>query len=73
MKKVMYSVAIVSTILLTACGAESTSKEVKTKTEAKTEVASEQYACPMKCEGDKTYTEAGECPKCHMALVEVKK
>lgn len=30
-----------------------------------------QYQCPMKCEGDKTYEEAGECPKCGMELKEV--
>jgi hypothetical protein len=26
------------------------------------------YACPMKCEGDKTYPQAGKCPKCGMDL-----
>jgi len=26
------------------------------------------YACPMKCEGDKTYTSEGECPDCRMDL-----
>jgi hypothetical protein len=26
------------------------------------------YACPMLCEGDKTYAEAGKCPKCEMGL-----
>ena len=31
-----------------------------TKTEA--------YACPMKCEGEKTYSEKGSCPKCGMDL-----
>jgi hypothetical protein len=30
------------------------------------------FACPMKCEGDKTYPAAGKCPKCGMDLVEVK-
>ncbi len=29
------------------------------------------YQCPMKCEGDKTYTEAGNCPVCKMNLKEV--
>ena len=33
------------------------------KAEAKTA-----YACSMKCEGDKTYDEAGSCPKCGMNL-----
>lgn len=26
------------------------------------------YQCPMKCEGDKTYTEPGKCPVCGMNL-----
>lgn len=29
------------------------------------------YQCPMKCEGDKMYEEAGSCPKCGMDLKEV--
>ena len=29
------------------------------------------YQCPMKCEGDKTYTEVGKCPVCKMNLKEV--
>ena len=30
------------------------------------------YKCPMQCEGDKTYAEAGSCPECGMALEELK-
>ena len=30
------------------------------------------YQCPMKCEGDKMYEEAGQCPECGMDLEEVK-
>ncbi len=30
------------------------------------------YYCPMKCEGDKTYDAAGNCPVCNMHLVSVK-
>ena len=26
------------------------------------------YQCPMNCEGDKTYAEAGKCPVCNMDL-----
>ena len=26
------------------------------------------YQCPMKCEGDKTYSEPGKCPECGMDL-----
>lgn len=29
------------------------------------------YSCPMKCEGDKTYSEEGSCPVCEMDLVEI--
>ncbi|NQU80345.1 MAG: copper-translocating P-type ATPase [Bacteroidetes bacterium] len=29
------------------------------------------YYCPMKCEGDKTYNEPGDCPVCNMHLVPV--
>lgn len=31
------------------------------------------YQCPMKCEGDKTYSKAGKCPKCGMNLKAVAK
>jgi uncharacterized paraquat-inducible protein A len=31
------------------------------------------YMCPMKCEGEKTYAKAGDCPKCGMELKEKKK
>jgi protein SCO1/2 len=31
------------------------------------------YACPMECEGDKTYADKNtKCPDCKMALVEKK-
>ncbi len=29
------------------------------------------YACREKCEGDKTYDQQGDCPKCGMALNEM--
>ncbi len=29
----------------------------------------DKYYCPMHCEGDKTYDEAGDCPKCGMHLL----
>lgn len=29
------------------------------------------YQCPMKCEGEKTYTTPGNCPVCNMKLVPV--
>lgn len=33
---------------------------------------SEQYYCPMLCEGDKTYAQPGDCPVCGMHLVKKK-
>ena len=35
---------------------------------AKMEASAATFDCPMKCEGDKVYHEAGECPKCGMDL-----
>jgi Cu2+-exporting ATPase len=29
------------------------------------------YACPMMCEGDKTYPQSGQCPVCNMNLVKI--
>jgi len=29
------------------------------------------YQCPMKCEGEKTYDQPGNCPVCNMKLVPV--
>ncbi len=31
------------------------------------------YYCPMRCEGDKTYDEPGDCPKCGMHLIRMEK
>lgn len=67
MKKQILTIAIlafVGSTTVISCG------ESKT-TETKKEVATTQYYCPMKCEGDKTYSEKGSCPKCGMDLVEV--
>jgi Cu2+-exporting ATPase len=42
--------------------------------EAKTEIQKEKgtgtFYCPMHCEGEKAYSEAGDCPVCGMDLVE---
>ena len=32
------------------------------------QIADTVYLCPMKCEGDKTYSKAGKCPVCGMNL-----
>lgn len=71
MKKVMYSIVVATAIILTSCGGETKTEEQSHEGHNQTEISSTQYACPMKCEGDKTYSEKGECPKCHMDLEEV--
>lgn len=46
----------------------------KMKSDSKESMSSDMasaYMCPMKCEGDKTYDKAGECPKCGMDLKKV--
>jgi len=46
------------------------------KTKAKTKTAQQTdsvYLCPMKCEGEKTYAKAGDCPVCGMHLKAVAK
>jgi len=32
-------------------------------------MSGDKYQCPMKCEGDKTYDQSGNCPVCNMKLV----
>lgn len=51
------------TFASTAQGTQKASKESK----------KEEYACPMKCEGKKTYSKKGKCPACTMDLKVVKK
>jgi hypothetical protein len=43
---------------------EAAEKSQKVETSSQTTL----YACPMKCEGDKTYSEPGTCPLCEMEL-----
>ncbi|WP_418510022.1 SCO family protein [Corallibacter sp.] len=57
MKPFIYIICIV----LTLVSCKNTSSKV-----AKDDVA---YQCPMRCEGDKIYTEKGNCPVCKMDLV----
>lgn len=66
MKTLLYSFLLLFTL---ACSGNA---EKKDKSQTDTQLAKEQFfACPMKCEGDKTYSEAGKCPICQMQLQEV--
>lgn len=68
MKQLIYG------FLIVLCAACSTNPDKTAREElpAKTEfVATKEYACPMQCEGEKTYTKAGKCPVCKMNLKEI--
>lgn len=67
MNKVIFASFI---FLFTACAAKNEKTEKAEGTEA-TVSAAKTYACPMQCEGEKTYAEAGKCPVCKMDLQEV--
>ncbi|MDR6808297.1 DNA repair exonuclease SbcCD ATPase subunit [Dyadobacter sp. BE34] len=66
----MNKIIVASLLFLSvACSGNKSEKEAAT-TEAHA-VSEKKYACPMKCEGEKTYAEAGKCPVCKMELQEV--
>ena len=45
-----------------------TMSNVKAQEKTKMKVEKASYACPMQCEGEKTYDKTGSCPKCKMDL-----
>lgn len=60
MKNYIFLLLCVAGISAASCSRNTSSRE-----EVENPTA---YACPMQCEGDKTYTEAGKCPVCGMHL-----
>ena len=62
---------LVSTLVLGMFGALASTSQATQK--AAKESKKEEYACPMKCEGKKTYSKKGKCPACTMDLKVVKK
>ncbi|MBO9616740.1 MAG: hypothetical protein J7619_28900 [Dyadobacter sp.] len=66
----MNKIIVASLLFLSvACSGNKSEKEAATtETHA---VSEKKYTCPMKCEGEKTYAEAGKCPVCKMELQEV--
>lgn len=59
MKKTLFILCSILFIGFTACKNDSSKSSENAIT----------YACPMECEGDKTYDEPGSCPVCKMDLV----
>ncbi|MFM6914155.1 MAG: heavy metal-binding domain-containing protein [Aquirufa sp.] len=62
---------LVSTLVMGMFGAFASISQATQK--AAKESKKEEYACPMKCEGKKTYSKKGKCPACTMDLKVVKK
>lgn len=66
---------LVSTLVMGMFGAFASTNQATQKATQKAakESKKEEYACPMKCEGKKTYSKKGKCPACTMDLKLVKK
>ncbi len=62
MKKTLFIICCILSFGLTAC------KEDTAKNKSDADI---KYQCPMQCEGDKIYDEAGSCPVCKMDLKEI--
>ena len=78
MRRISYyvSVLVIGAIIsvgFQACGDEDDdkgNKEGQVESYDKEDVpATAEYSCPMRCEGDLTYSEPGQCPVCGMDLV----
>tara|TARA_R110002073_G_scaffold220418_1_gene380553 strand:- start:36777 stop:37067 length:291 start_codon:yes stop_codon:yes gene_type:complete len=69
MKKVILSALVVVLMVVASCKNETKKEQEEVKTEEVNEIADNTlYQCPMDCEKGKSYTEAGNCPVCNMAL-----
>ncbi len=62
---------MVGSVSFTGCGGEAPQEEATHQHDEDNHDHAAVYQCPMQCEGDKTYAEAGKCPSCGMALEEV--
>lgn len=71
MKKLLALVVLIALVAAATFGVTGCKKGEEAAVEKKVEETVEQYACSMKCEGDKTYSNAGNCPICGMALKKV--
>ncbi len=67
MNKMKRVIMVLAVVAFTSFSLQSCKEK---KEEIKTELATAVYQCPMDCEEGKSYTEAGTCPVCKMALVE---
>ncbi len=63
------TICLVAILAFSSCA--NTEKNEKSE-QQKIEQTQTSYYCPMKCEGEKTYSAEGSCPKCGMDLVKKK-
>jgi Cu(I)/Ag(I) efflux system membrane fusion protein len=71
MKKLLALAILIALVGTLAFGIAGCKKSEETAGVKKVEETAGQYACSMKCEGDKTYPNPGKCPVCGMALKKV--
>lgn len=64
----MFVLVVLATLSIAACTQNAKPATTSAVPENAAPAAAAVYACPMKCEGDKTYSKAGQCPKCGMDL-----
>lgn len=69
MRKILFALPL--TLLFACSGNQEKTKSADDKAETAKISATKEYACPMQCEGEKTYAQAGKCPVCKMDLQEV--
>ena len=73
LKTVIISTIFSTVLLFVSCRSKTEKAEEKSETtDGKSQNKTIAYACPMKCEEEKTYDKAGSCPKCGMNLEKVK-
>ena len=69
MRKILFALPL--TLLFACSGNQEKTKTPEDKTLTTKTAEAKKFACPMQCEGEKTYAQAGKCPVCKMDLQEV--
>jgi transcription initiation factor IIE alpha subunit len=68
MNKILFALIV---FFSAACSGTNESSDKAVSKDATQTANAKTYACPMRCEGDKTYAQTGKCPVCKMDLKEV--
>jgi len=70
MKNILLYIIILFGVIIASCNSQTTGGG-EAKLIVASDTASVIYQCPMKCQGDTTYTTAGLCPVCGMDLEKI--